>query len=116
MSVGVLGWLLAGGVLVACATGGPGNDPAFGAAVGAAAGEDGGGGGVTGDDASDDSSPGNASADDSGSANGICPNDGMHDLEALGALLAPKPCTSGADCSAGQCCFVGTSATACVMQ
>jgi hypothetical protein len=111
MSVGVLGWLLAGGLLVACATGGPGNDPEFGPVD-----EDGGGAGVTGDDASDDSSPGNPSADEGGSASGICPNDPTHELEALGAILAPKPCTSGADCTAGQCCFVGASASSCVMQ
>jgi hypothetical protein len=84
----------------ACATGGAGTDPFFGsdgadfdAALEAV---DGGG--------------------DDAAAPMLCPTDPAHTLAALVALAKPTPCTSSADCSAGQCCFVGTSASACISQ
>jgi hypothetical protein len=64
-----------------------------------------------------------APSDSDGAANaanaaGTC-NDILHGLVALGgSLLGQKPatCASSSDCSAGECCYVSPTGSACVKQ
>jgi hypothetical protein len=100
--------------LVACATAGDGTNPPLpGVALS--------------DDASlaDDASPGDpSSGDDSAAADpgdgaaapsGSTCGDSLHGLRAL-FVLPPVPCSRSTDCAAGDCCYVGTTASTCVMQ
>ena len=68
---------------------------------------------VAGDDAGVPSD-----SDGAANAGGTC-NDILHGLVALGgSLLGQKPatCASSSDCSAGECCYVSPTASACVKQ
>jgi hypothetical protein len=62
-----------------------------------------------------------AASDPDGAANaaaGTC-NDILHGLVALGGSLLgqhPVSCASASDCSAGECCYVSPTASACVKQ
>jgi hypothetical protein len=113
--------MVAAGVCLACATGGSGQNPPLP------------GGPSGGDDSSfeevdaaqtnrvdDASSPDDAGqpSDSDGAASqaGMC-NDILHGLAALGESLLGQTaatCASSSDCSAGQCCYVSATASACV--
>ena len=100
--------------LGACATGGAGSDPPL--PNGPRSANDSGDFGADdaqGDDMGDDASPGSA-GDDGGGAASTC-NDALHELKAL-FVIPPVACTTSSDCASGSCCFVGPSASTCVMQ
>jgi hypothetical protein len=110
---------------LACATAGAGANPPLPGEPSAASD----GGAPQGDDAAqatpaDDASTvaddAGAPSDPDGAANaaGTC-NDILHGLVALGgSLLGQKPatCATSSDCSAGECCYVSPTASACVKQ
>ena len=57
------------------------------------------------------SEPGDGAAGPSGST---C-DDPLHGLRAL-FVSPPMPCSRSTDCPSGDCCYVGTPASTCVMQ
>jgi hypothetical protein len=103
--------LLACATCVACATEGPGSAPPLpGQPV--LSGESnpiGDDGAVVGDDGGT-TEGGAASPDPAGTCNDL-----LHGLKAF-FVLPPVPCTSGATCPSGDCCYVGPSSSTCVMQ
>jgi hypothetical protein len=101
-----------------CATAGGGSNPPL--PNGPASTNDGGGlaadddsGSPQGDDTGDDGSPGSAGDDASPTASNC--DDALHGIKAL-FVIPPVTCTTSSDCAAGSCCFVGSSASTCVMQ
>jgi hypothetical protein len=97
--------VLAFAAVAACATGGGGSNPPLpgGSFVDdARAGED------------DAAAGGDGGAPASGDGGNSC-DDLVHGLRALFAI-PPMTCATSADCPAGDCCFVGNSGSACVMQ
>ena len=101
--------LLGTGALLACASGGAGNDPSFGAAPSDLDADD-----TASGDASDDSPTG----DDGASPDADTCDDPAHGAVALFTALGGHAtmCTSTSQCEAGQCCFANSSVSACVMQ
>ncbi len=108
-----MAWLLAWGC-AGCATAGPGDTPALpgvpsndgDSGSSSDDGSAGDGAGLSGDDGS---SP--AGEADSGST---C-DDVVHSLRALFAI-PPMTCAASTDCPSGDCCYVGSTGSACVMQ
>lgn len=102
--------VLAFAAMAACATGGGGSNPPLpgGNFVDDAQSADGGG---PGDDAAAGVDGGPSASGDGGNS---C-NDLVHGLRALFAI-PPMACATSTDCPAGDCCFVGNSGSACVMQ
>ena len=105
--------VLALGALLACATGGGGSNPPLpgGSFVDDAQPGKDGGPGAPGDDATAGDDGGASASGDGGDS---C-NDLVHSLRALFAI-PPMTCATSTDCPAGDCCFVGNSGSACVMQ
>ena len=102
-----------------CATGGAGSNPPLpGGGSGA---DDTGSIGSPGDDDGGSTSPGDdatgVEGDDSGSSGSSSDqcNDAVHGLRAL-VVLSPMKCTASTDCPTGDCCYVNSLGSACVMQ
>lgn len=112
-------------VCLACATGGSGSNPPLPGGPSSGGGDDSSLQGVDAaqgnpvDDASSlDEASQPADSDGGASQAGMC-NDILHGLAALGDSLlgkTPATCASSSDCSAGQCCYVSATASACVKQ
>ena len=97
----------------ACATEGAGSNPPL--PGGPTVVDDGDSGGDGGSAASgDDGAPAGDEASPAASDDGGC-NDLVHSLRALFAI-PPMACATSTDCPPGDCCFVSSSASACVMQ
>jgi hypothetical protein len=74
--------------------------------------------GVGGDDAALDSGDGGGTGNEgsppAGTGGGTC-NDLLHGVKAI-FVLPPVPCKGASDCPSSECCFVGPTASTCVMQ
>jgi hypothetical protein len=97
-------------VCAACATEGPGSTPPLPGQPSISGDSD-----PVGDD-------GAVAGDDGGTTDGALPsdsgttcNDLLHGLRAV-FVQTPMPCTNGATCPSGDCCYAGPLSSTCVMQ